>query len=89
MKRLPVRVIGTALTLLVVAGCNSDHESSEGARRNPHVNMQEAAGKADALVHETLSTVKPPSSGLTTSRITAVVVETGPGWGTLRVARLS
>ncbi|WP_416531679.1 hypothetical protein [Streptomyces coelicoflavus] len=60
MKKLPIRVIGIALTLLAVAGCGGDQGRSEGARKDPNVNMQEAADKADALVHNTFSAVKPP-----------------------------
>ncbi|MFD5648402.1 hypothetical protein [Streptomyces sp. NPDC127039] len=52
-------MIEIALTLLAVAGCSSDHERSEGARKDPNVNMQEAAEKADTLVYETFSAVTP------------------------------
>ncbi|MFJ8546537.1 hypothetical protein ACIRFH_31960 [Streptomyces sp. NPDC093586] len=53
-------MIGISFALLAVVGCGGDHGRSEGARKGLNVNMQEAADKADALVYETFSTVKPP-----------------------------
>lgn len=73
-KQLSVRAISVALTILSVASCGASNGDSGNVKGSSKVDMQGAADEADKLIYQTLSTVKPPFSGPTTLRMTAVAM---------------
>ena len=60
MKKLSVRAISVALTILSVTSCGASDGDSGHAKGNSKVDMQGAADEADKLIYGTLSAVKPP-----------------------------
>ncbi|MFF2899513.1 hypothetical protein [Streptomyces sp. NPDC057966] len=60
MKYVSNRIAVLVFAMIFVAGCGIGSNDSPASQRTSSVNMQQAADKADILIGETLSSVRPP-----------------------------